>query len=136
MTVPMQILMANQTSALENLAIKEGASIKDLMQRAAEVVFNFIDAHYHEGKILCVAGPGNNGGDAVATAILLKEAGWDVHLMADPKLKRTEPSASYFKKWDGEILDLEDAIPKDIEVILDGLFGIGLDGTQALSTVT
>lgn len=127
MTVPTQILTADQMRALEEQTVKSGTSIADLMQRASEALFDFIHAHYHEGKILCVAGPGNNGGDAVATAILLKEAGWDVSVMADLTLKRSEPSASYFKKWDGEILDLKDAISKETEVILDGIFGFGLD---------
>jgi hydroxyethylthiazole kinase-like uncharacterized protein yjeF len=77
---------------------------------------------------LVVAGPGNNGGDALVVARLLKEARRRpiVVLAGSPDKLPVDAKAAY-EKWlgaDGEILS--DIPSRHFGLVVDGLFGIGL----------
>lgn len=82
--------------------------------------------------VLAIAGPGNNGGDALLAALLLAERGWAVRGLA---LTRAEPTASdarrVWRRWHEQGFVL--AEPASLEALLaegplviDGMFGIGL----------
>lgn len=82
--------------------------------------------------VLAIAGPGNNGGDALLAALLLADRGWAVRGIA---LSPTEPAASdarrVWRRWHerGFVLagpaSLE-ALLADAPLVIDGMFGIGL----------
>lgn len=79
-------------------------------------------------SILIVAGPGNNGGDALVAARYLK-SWWlriDVFFTGDPDRLPPDAAAAY-RAWldaGGELLS---TLPeKTYDLIIDGLFGIGL----------
>ena len=85
-----------------------------LMERAAQaLVKEIVKRHDNSAKVLCVAGKGNNGGDAVVAAGLLREGGYNVEIIEIKNVK----SKDYFE----EIKDY------GYEVVVDGLFGIGLN---------
>ena len=96
-----------------------------LMEHAAVGMEQYIRLHYPEGSsVLIVAGLGNNGADGIALARLLyHDYEVKLHLpfgvktqMAKLQLKRTEA------------LGLEEIDePEDAEVIVDALFGAGLN---------
>lgn len=80
------------------------------------------------GRVLALAGPGNNGGDAMEAAALLAGLGWDVGvdfrgnaaaLSADAAdaMRRAQASPAQFLRADPVA---------DWELVIDGLFGIGL----------
>jgi ADP-dependent NAD(P)H-hydrate dehydratase / NAD(P)H-hydrate epimerase len=82
--------------------------------------------------VLALAGPGNNGGDALLAALLLADRGWAVNGLA---LTRTEPSASdarrVWRQWQerGFVLREPEAIEALLAegpLVIDGMFGIGL----------
>ena len=53
-----------------------------LMERAATAVFNYISKHYdHHTDIAVLAGKGNNGGDGILVAALLKKAQYQVRII-------------------------------------------------------
>lgn len=79
--------------------------------------------------ILIVAGPGNNGGDALVAALHLKQS-WHrviVVLAADPA-KLPADAAKAYEAWVADGNGCLDAIPADtrFSLTVDGLFGIGL----------
>ena len=102
-----------------------------LMQRAGEAAARWANdiAADRDGSILIVAGPGNNGGDALVTATLLRQWGQTVHLVfnADASSLPRDATAAYasFIAAGGETLN---DIPNNQHwrLIIDGLFGIGL----------
>ena len=77
----MRIATAQQMRKLDQKAIQErGIPSLQLMERAATALAEAaIDvAANAPGRAVCFCGPGNNGGDGVACARLLLEAGFQV----------------------------------------------------------
>lgn len=115
----------------------EGILSAELMQRAAFGLFERIKTHITaEKSILVLAGPGNNGGDALVLSRLMLEAGFrlrcillsgnkqlskDCALNAE-KLQALYPS-SFVLKAGPEDLEKE----PQTDFIIDGLFGSGLN---------
>ncbi|PWM72754.1 MAG: NAD(P)H-hydrate dehydratase [Bacillota bacterium] len=89
---------------IENLGIPE----RTLMERAGEAVAEEIQKRFKGGRILFVCGKGNNGGDGLVAARLLKKAhGFSVFVL---------------KLAAGEIEKLD----LDYDVVVDCIFGTGL----------
>ena len=80
------------------------------------------------GKILAVAGAGNNGGDAIAAARILKAKGFDTYIYEVPGF--SSKSESYMKQVEiarNAGVQFVQSIGRDeYDIILDGIFGIGL----------
>ena len=80
------------------------------------------------GKILAVAGSGNNGGDAIAAARILKAKGFDTYIYEVPGF--SSKSESYMKQVEiarNAGVQFVQSIGRDeYDIILDGIFGIGL----------
>jgi hydroxyethylthiazole kinase-like uncharacterized protein yjeF len=82
-------------------------------------------------KVLLLAGPGNNGGDALEVAAHLAHAGMQVSIWmtenANPPTPPSfERSAALAKARQSQCHWIEDAASADWDLIVDGLFGIGL----------
>lgn len=82
--------------------------------------------------VLALAGPGNNGGDALLAAMRLADRGWAVRGLA---LSAAEPVADdarrVWQQWHARGLPLAapqalEALLADAPLVIDGLFGIGL----------
>ena len=106
-------------------AAPAGALMRRAGAAAAELAAQLLPGG---GRLLAIAGPGNNGGDALEAATLLASRGWNVTidfrgkpaaLSADAAdaLRRAQASAAQFGQ-----ADMADAW----DLVLDGLFGIGL----------
>lgn len=111
-----------------------------LMQRAGAVAAQWAVELASDGDlpVLVLAGPGNNGGDALEAARVLRERFLDVRVacVAAPSTMPTDAAAAHarFCAAGGTCLD---GIPAESRwgLIIDGLFGIGLsrapDGVYA-----
>ena len=108
-----------------------------LMQRAgraaADSALRLLPHRPHDGAILVLAGPGDNGGDALETATNLVRAGADVVVMlwADPAhLSRHATNAlKQAQQHDVHLMPREQFADIDHGpwiLVIDGLFGIGL----------
>lgn len=101
-----------------------------LMERAAiAVVHEITKLHsFNDGSILIVCGVGNNGGDGLAVARLLKLSGYTVEVlfpMDEEKMtKETRLQKDIAEKYHVSIVK---SLPSQkFAVIVDALFGIGL----------
>ena len=124
------ILLTSELRKVEQAALK-GSKPAPLMARAglaaAELARKLAG---DSGKpILIVAGPGNNGGDALVVARHLK-AWWHKVTVVCPAGpgKFTGDAANALKDWRNAGGTLDEMIPaaQDWALIIDGLFGIGL----------
>ena len=103
-----------------------------LMARAGIAVAEFArELLGDRGKrVLLLAGPGNNGGDAFVAARQLKEWWYDVAVVfTGPEAKLSVDARSALDDWRAAGGTLHESIPAygDWHLIVDGLFGIGLE---------
>lgn len=132
----MKFFKTSQIRQLDQYTIAhEPISSSDLMERAAFALFKQYAHTFHCNEpILVMAGPGNNGGDALALAKRLLTAGLDVKILllhtgklsADCKEKLTSLKAIHAK----HIIEIDkvfvapEILPNTI--LIDGLFGSGI----------
>lgn len=104
-----------------------------LMQRAGCAAANFIQARFAQGsQVLSLVGPGNNGGDALVASRLLAAAGYPVTVvMPQQPTANANDARQALADWlaAGHVVQSQ-MPPGQPDVIIDGLFGIGL--TRAL----
>ena len=111
-----------ETLGVPGLELMEAAA-KKLAEAIDDVVKNKADT-----KILSVVESGNNGGDAVAAAWMLKEMGYDTYIYEIGGISRKTDSylakVEKAKKHGVTFVDAPDL--SDYSVIIDGIFGVGL----------
>ncbi len=121
------------TSAMRELEALAGAASPNptLMERAGAAAAEYARALCGDKTkdVLVVAGPGNNGGDALEVAAHLKRAFFRVAVVfAGERDKLPEDAQAALGKWEAAGGTLLDDIPKNprFDLAVDGLFGIGL----------
>lgn len=109
------------------LMARAGAAVAELAQQL------LCSATAAAPMVLILAGPGNNGGDALEAACLLEEAGIDVAVALHADESRQPDDARHAlaraRQADVQFIsDLSDAAlrQQDWALVIDGLFGIGL----------
>ena len=117
--------------AIEQRALADGANLMERAGRAAadSARAMLVNPPHHPARVLVLAGPGNNGGDAIEAAVHLKQAGCDVHLCFAGDAARLPPdAAAAYAKWRTAGGQCSAALPVKLEIdlVIDGLFGIGL----------
>ena len=108
----------------ENLMERAGAA-------AAQVALDLVAGR--TGPIVVLAGPGNNGGDGFVLARVLREAFHDVTVVFRGKTDALPPDATRaHRAWIAAGGSTTKTLPtKPPALIVDALFGIGLDRTLA-----
>lgn len=122
-----------QMKEIDRFTIQEvGIPSLVLMERAAMAVAE--EAHRAAGpggRVLAAAGLGNNGADAVAAARMLKEKGHPaaVILAGDPErgTEELKLQIEIARRLGVEIEQFGDFIPGGCSVLIDGVFGVGLN---------
>src|SRR5215218_11132765 len=77
------LLEAGEMRELDRWAINEKqVAVEDLMERAGEGLAGVVARRAPAGRIAIVCGKGNNGGDGLVAARLLRGAGRDVDVLA------------------------------------------------------
>jgi ADP-dependent NAD(P)H-hydrate dehydratase / NAD(P)H-hydrate epimerase len=122
---------AEEMRATDAYAIEErGVPSLDLMERAARGLATAIAARARSGRIRVVVGKGNNGGDGLAAARMLREDGHEVDVLATGDLSELQGDAK-------ENLDrLPGAAPEQFDAsklggsgaIVDAMLGTGFEG--------
>jgi len=98
-----------------------------VMQKAAETCFNFITDDVTNKKILVICGPGNNGGDGILIAKYLYDKQKNVSLYAPLGIAKTKDSQKALALLDSSALIKQNVSFKDCDIIIDSVFGIGLN---------
>lgn len=134
----MKIFTSQQIHELDEYTIEhEPIKSIDLMERAARALTLAISERWtRQVSVVVFAGPGNNGGDALAVARMLSEQGYDVktylfnisgHLSADC----AENKRRLTEKKNRQLTEVTSEFdPPQLEagmLVVDGLFGSGLN---------
>lgn len=126
------LLRSTALRALEQAAIERGEA---LMERAGLAAANAARGmlktpRYFPARVLVLAGPGNNGGDAMEAAVHLRQWGAAVTVCFAEEPGRLPPDAARaHAKWSarsGAEVTRTLPNPGDFDLVIDGLFGIGL----------
>src|SRR3954469_9998743 len=76
------LLEAGEMREVDRWAISDKKiAVEDLMERAGEGLAGVVARRAPAGRIVFVCGKGNNGGDGVVAARLLRQAGRDVDVL-------------------------------------------------------
>src|SRR5215210_2901916 len=132
-----QLLTTTEMRDADARTIAAGVPGFDLMTHAGAAVADAAEAMAERGcRVLVACGPGNNGGDGFVAARLLAERGYapSVVLLGRPDALKGD-AAEMAKLWTRPLLAPAEAQPSDADLIVDALFGAGLDrdleGTEA-----
>lgn len=127
------LLTPSEAQQADQYAIKAGKKSSDLMETAgravADILIDYVGTPLElGGEIIVLCGPGNNGGDGFVIARYLYEWGYPVHvqLLGEPA-KLTGDAAKMAQKWQGTIGAATGSSLKGAAVIIDALFGVGLN---------
>ncbi|GAB4381053.1 MAG: bifunctional ADP-dependent NAD(P)H-hydrate dehydratase/NAD(P)H-hydrate epimerase [Salibacteraceae bacterium] len=130
------VLNSEQARTLDEFTISnEPIASIDLMERAALACTNWIAERFDANTTFtALAGPGNNGGDALAISRLLIKRGFQVNVFSAASIDRLSDDArTNHERLKGigvetkVITTVSDVDFGDDTVVIDGLFGSGLN---------
>jgi NAD(P)H-hydrate epimerase len=122
------IVTADETRQIESRIFAAGMPVAALMEKAAGAIARRIRELYPGATIGVLAGPGHNGGDALAVARELHLAGYPVSVYCpfDRLKELTSQHARYVESLGVKFYESLDSL-HDRSLIIDGLFGFGLE---------
>jgi hydroxyethylthiazole kinase-like uncharacterized protein yjeF len=127
-TSPEALLTPRQMARADMLAVESGVQSFALMEAAGRSVVADITAHFSPCPVLIVCGPGNNGGDGYVIARHLRQAGWPVSVTHAGDISAVRGDAAEMAAlWVGPTAPLEDQPLDGFALIVDALFGAGLN---------
>lgn len=121
----------------EEKIVSEGCSVNDLIERAAEAIFGFIQSDFRSIRKIAVAvGLGNNGSDALSVALRLIKNGKDVTVYSLPGCPNVynKERREKLRLFGVEVMDA-DSFSGEFDLIIDGLFGTGINRNLDVGTV-
>jgi hydroxyethylthiazole kinase-like uncharacterized protein yjeF len=122
-----ELLTNAEMAQADRLAVASGISSADLMENAGRAVADHIGQNYPTGtRVLVLAGPGNNGGDGYVVARLLASRGCDVRVLR-VGLPGKGDAGRAAALWHGPATDATPGGLSGADLIVDALFGAGLD---------
>ncbi|MDA3911230.1 MAG: NAD(P)H-hydrate dehydratase [Bacteroidales bacterium] len=131
-----KLFKTTQIKAIDTYTIKhEPIAAIDLMERAAQNIYFWMYIEFFTTTpMLFLIGPGNNGGDGLAIARLMKKSGNDVKVFLIDIAPELSPDCAHnLKRLKEEDVDVQyvksmDDFPKihPDTVIVDAIFGAGL----------
>ena len=122
-----ELLTTAEMSEADRLTIAGGTAGIDLMENAGRAVADAA-MRLPGRRVVVVAGPGNNGGDGFVAARILAERGYAARVvLVGDRARLKGDAARAAARWTGPVVAASPAALTDCEVIIDALFGAGLD---------
>ena len=115
----------------------QGIDYTQLVERAARALCDWVLARYTRRRVIVLAGPGNNGADGLALALLLNDKEWmvEVHIYTGFTGRRSESNEEMMRRICKTDIEYDEN-NSDIEtppgcLVIDALFGTGLKREMA-----
>ena len=128
------LVTAEQMQQIEGHIFAAGMPVAALMEKVSHRIVRWFTTHYGQLSTVqnrligVIVGPGHNGGDALVVARELHHAGYQVRIYQP--LEKAKPltaqHAQYAKSIGIEFVSTPSAL-SDCGLLIDGLFGFGLD---------
>jgi ADP-dependent NAD(P)H-hydrate dehydratase / NAD(P)H-hydrate epimerase len=122
-----EVLTVAQIYAADRHAGAHGTPSLTLMENAGRTVTEEIIGRWSPRQTVVLCGPGNNGGDGLVVARMLRTQGWPVcvGLMGQAAAYKGDAAVNVMR-WDGETVPLSPEALNGAELVVDALFGVGL----------
>lgn len=124
-----KLVSAEKMRSLESGVFSLGIDSFAVMEKAAMRIADVVQQRFFApSNVLAVCGKGNNGGDGLAVARMLKMSGYNVEVclpFGEPSTKDAGKNFEIAQKLGINIVSSEESFAK-YEVIIDALFGTGL----------
>ena len=117
---PAEMGRADQTAA------QRGHAGTALMEAAGRAVARALQSRMGRGRVLVLAGPGNNGGDGYIAARLLSQQGWPVQVAALAAPRAGSDAAHAAALWRGPVVAFSAEEAARADIVVDAVFGAGL----------
>jgi hydroxyethylthiazole kinase-like uncharacterized protein yjeF len=123
-----ELLTTTEMAEADRLAIAGGVPGITLMKNAGRAVADVACRAPECRRVVVVAGPGNNGGDGFVAARYLAERGYVVRVCFVGERTRLRGDAALAaEQWTGPVDEASPAKLAGCDLIIDALFGAGLD---------
>ena len=123
-----ELLTTAEMAEADRLAIAGGVPGITLMKNAGRAVADVACRAVECRRVVVVAGPGNNGGDGFVAARYLAERGYVVRVCFVGERTRLRGDAALAaEQWTGPVEEASPAKLAGCDLIIDALFGAGLD---------
>ena len=125
-----RIITGEQARTKDRAVIASGVPSVELMRIAAEGIARAVKARMCGAEtVTAISGTGNNGGDGIAAAWLLHRDGIKARIVLSGSESACTPDAAHYlskAKEAGVPIDA-DWTPVGNEILIDALFGVGLN---------
>lgn len=124
-----EVLTPLEMTRADQLTIAAGTAGLALMEAAGLAVAEAVRRHLPSGThVTVMTGPGNNGGDGFVAARILAEAGYIVSVAMTTARDKLKGDAGFAAAaWTGFSKGLSPSVADEADLIIDGIFGAGLD---------
>jgi ADP-dependent NAD(P)H-hydrate dehydratase / NAD(P)H-hydrate epimerase len=123
-----ELISPAEMAEADRLTIQAGTPGRALMEQAGRAVADAAGRHPPGTSVAVVAGPGNNGGDGFVAARVLAARAYPVRvLLVGEAGKLKGDAAQAARDWTGSVGPAEPAALAGARVVIDALFGAGLD---------
>ncbi|HEX3338422.1 MAG TPA: NAD(P)H-hydrate dehydratase [Pseudolabrys sp.] len=123
-----ELLTTAEMAEADRLAIAGGVPGITLMKNAGRAVADVACRAVECRRVVVVAGPGNNGGDGFVAARYLAERGYVVRVcFVGERMRLRGDAALAAEQWTGPVEEASPAKLGGCDLIIDALFGAGLD---------
>ena len=128
---PAAAVTAAEMKALEKAADAHGLSYPQIMENAGRAAYReLVRCRPAPGRLLVVAGKGNNGGDGFVIARLAAADGWRVQVLPAEGEPQTRNAAANYALLPALPVELvTDAAVQQADVVVDALYGTGFHGS-------
>lgn len=131
------VLTPVEMARADAATIQGGTPGIHLMEAAGQAVCRALMQRFDRCRVLVACGPGNNGGDGYVVARLLQAQGWQVVLASpDARPPSTADALHHARLWSGPVHPLTVSLLDDTDLVVDALYGAGLQRALAEPVVS
>jgi hydroxyethylthiazole kinase-like uncharacterized protein yjeF len=128
MNLATSLLNLRQMNEADRLTAASGTSTIELMENAGRAVAREIIQRWRPCNVTVLCGSGGNGGDGFVTARQLSAVGWPVRLALLGRIGELSGAARHHAAlWPGTVEPLAISALDDAALVVDALFGAGLN---------
>jgi ADP-dependent NAD(P)H-hydrate dehydratase / NAD(P)H-hydrate epimerase len=132
MDTRLALLNSEQASQADKATVDDGTPLRELMRNAGRAVAREIEQRWSARPVTVLCGPGGNGGDGFVAARVLAAHGWPVRVaLLGAREQLTGAAREHADAWKGPLEPLAPGVLDGVRLVVDALFGAGLDRALA-----